>query len=90
MRRKGFSISSIGYFLYCDGDRFSEYDFLKSKHAVMKFKMSLIPYEADTSWIEPILLEIKKCLRTPIPPKHAANCEYGTFLNAIEKIYKHE
>tara|TARA_B110000003_G_C16510151_1_gene480878 strand:- start:569 stop:739 length:171 start_codon:yes stop_codon:yes gene_type:complete len=56
----------------------------------MKFKMSLIPYEADTSWIEPILLEIKKCLRTPIPPKHAANCEYGTFLNAIEKIYKHE
>ena len=86
MRRKGFSISSIGYFLYCDGDRFSDYDFLHSEDASMQFKMSLIPYEVDTSWIEPTLLEIKKCLRTPMPPKHTANCEYGTFLNAIEKI----
>jgi len=86
MRRKGFSISSIGYFLYCDGDRFSDYDFLHSEDASMQFKISLISYEVDTSWIESTLLEIKECLRTPIPPKHTANCEYGTFLNAIEKI----
>ena len=86
MRRKGFSISSIGYFLYCDGDRFSDYDFLHSEDASMQFKMSLIPYEVDTSWIEPTLLEIKKCLRTPISPKHAANCEYGIFLDAVKNV----
>ena len=86
MRRKGFSVSSIGYFLYCDGDRFSDYDFLHSEEASMQFKMSLIPYEVDTSWIEPTLLEIKECLRTPIPPKHAANCEYGIFLDVANNV----
>ena len=34
MRRKGFSVSSVGYFLYCDGDRFSEYDFLDTEIAL--------------------------------------------------------
>ena len=84
MRRKGFSISSIGYFLYCDGDRFSDYDFLNTENAVMQFKMSLIPYEVNTSWIEPTLLKIKDCLHQPNTPKHADNCEYGGFLRALE------
>ena len=86
MRRKGFSVSSIGYFLYCDGDRFSDYDFLHSEDASMQFKMSLISYEVDTSWIGSTLLEIKKCLQSPTTPDHAANCEYGTFLDAIKKV----
>ena len=42
MRRKGTEVSSTGYFLYCDGDRFSEYEFLRLDEAMMKFKMSLI------------------------------------------------
>jgi len=83
MRRKGFSISSIGYFLYCDGDRFSEYDFLNSENATMQFKMSLIPYQVDTSWIEKTLLAIKDCLRSPVTPKHSDRCEYGAFLDAL-------
>ena len=28
MQKKGFNVSSTGYFLYCDGDRFSDYSFL--------------------------------------------------------------
>ena len=84
MRRKGFSISSIGYFLYCDGDRFSEYNFLNSENASMQFKMSLIPYRVDTGWIEPTLLSIKECLYYPETPRHAENCEYGKFLRALQ------
>ena len=83
MRRKGFSISSIGYFLYCDGDRFSEYDFLNSENASMQFKMSIIDYQVDTSWIEPTLMKVKECLHNPNTPKHSENCEYGTFLKAL-------
>ena len=83
MRRKGFSISSIGYFLYCDGDRFSEYDFLNSENASMQFKMSLIPYNVDTSWIETTLMDVRTCLQSTTTPSHAANCEYGTFLDAL-------
>ena len=55
MRQKGFDVSDEGYFLYCDGDRFSDYDFLGTQNEfLMKFKMSLLPYTVDTTWIEPI------------------------------------
>lgn len=80
MRRKGFDVSSEGYFLYCDGDRFSEYQFLGRDNAVMRFKMQLIPYEVETAWVEPTLMSIKKCLHLKERPKHSAECEYGQFL----------
>ena len=80
MRRKGFDVSDIGYFLYCDGDRFSDYQFLGDECAVMKFKMQLIPYEVDISWIESTLRRIRECLHSIRRPPHSANCEYGVFL----------
>ena len=86
MRRKGFSISSIGYFLYCDGDRFSDYDFLQTENASMQFKMSLIPYQVDTRWIHNTLIDIRACLTSDIIPNHSETCEFGTFLDAIENF----
>ena len=56
MRTKGFDVSDTGYFLYCDGDRFSEYDLQGQTDARMRFEMSLISYEVDQSWIEPTCL----------------------------------
>ena len=86
MRRKGFNVSTTGYFLYCDGDRFTEENFLKSTGAVMQFKMSLLPYDVTTSWIEPTLLEIKKCLHNSTIPEHSEPCEFGKFLGALSRI----
>lgn len=82
MRQKGFDVSSTGYFLYCDGDRFSDYDFLGKSGAVMKFKMSLIPYETSTEWVEPTLESIDKCLNSDLCPDHNSDCEFGTFIKA--------
>ena len=84
MQKKGFNVSSTGYFLYCDGDRFSDYSFLNQQEATMKFKMSLLPYEVDFRWIEPTLMKIKDCLNQTNCPNHAEECEYGQFLKAIE------
>lgn len=86
MRRKGFEVSSTGYFLYCDGDRFGDYEFLRVDEAMMKFKMSLIPYEVNTDWIEPTLMQIKECLFSDNMPEHNANCEHGQFIDALERI----
>lgn len=83
MRKKGFDVSSTGYFLYCDGDRFSEYDFLGKSDATMKFKMSLIPYEVSIDWVEPTLIEINKCLNSDICPDHNQECEVGTFIKSV-------
>lgn len=84
MRRKGFDVSSIGYFLYCDGDRFSDYKFLREDKACMEFKISIIPYEVDTSWIEPTLIAIKGCLDTLKVPSHSDDCDYGLFIQSLK------
>ena len=81
LRKKGFYVDDIGYFLYCDGDRFSEYDFLSSTSASMSFKMTLIDYQTEVAWIEPTLTEINDCLNESNRPEHSAYCEYGKFLD---------
>jgi len=84
MREKGYDVSSTGYFLYCDGDRFSDYEFLGCQDAHMRFQMTLMPYEVDLSWIEPTLHNIKQCLLEVATPKHNYKCEYGIFLKQLE------
>ena len=82
-QKKGFNVSSTGYFLYCDGDRFSDYSFLNQNDASMKFKMSLLSYEVNFDWIEPTLMNIRECLHKKECPDHAPACEYGQFLDAV-------
>ena len=86
MRRLGFETSDTGYFLYCDGDRFTESPFLNSEIANMEFKVSLLPYEVQQDWIEPTLLSIKRTLEQEDIPDHNEYCEYGKFLYALAAI----
>ena len=84
MRRLGFETSDVGYFLYCDGDRFTRKSFLNSEDAIMYFKMSLIPYVVDQDWIEPTLHAIRRTLEQRDSPPHNIYCEYGKFLDAVK------
>jgi hypothetical protein len=86
MRRLGLDTSDVGYFLYCDGDRFTEKKFLHEGHATMQFKVTLLAYKSDLSWIEPTLKKIKKLLDSKECPAHADKCEYGVFLTACGKV----
>ena len=80
MKKKGFNIDKVGYFLYCDGDRFTNNLFLAEKIAYMEFKITLIPYETDVSWIENTLFNIKANLNNNERPLHHEKCEFGSFL----------
>ena len=82
MKRQGIETSNIGYFLYCDGDRFTDKPFLNDKNATMEFKISLIAYESNLSWVEPTLRKIKALLDAPNCPGHTKHCDHGAFLNA--------
>ena len=86
LRRKGFSVSDIGYFLYCDGDRFTEYTFLGDEIATMQFKMTLLPYHVDTSWIEPCLKKIEETLHYKECPAHNETCKHGNYLAQINLV----
>jgi len=81
MLKKGFEVDRVGYFLYCDGDRFTENSFLKNENAIMEFKITLIPYKTNFTWIEDTLKKISVTLRLNQRPPHTDNCEYGNFLN---------
>ena len=81
LRKKGFHVDDVGYFLYCDGDRFSDYDFLSSTAASMNFKITLIEYKTNDTWIEPTLQDISECLNESKRPQHSDYCEYGKFLS---------
>ena len=83
MRRKGFDVSDIGYFLYCDGDRFTSNSFLGSESATMQFKMSILPYSVRLEWIEPTLFAIQETLYSKTMPRHHEYCEYGKFLEDV-------
>ena len=89
MQKKGFNVSFTGYFLYCDGDRFSDYSFLNQQEATMKFKMSLLPYEVDFNWIEPTLMKIRDCLHQTNCPDHNEECEFGQFWKGCYFIIVH-
>ena len=82
IKRQGIETSNIGYFLYCDGDRFTDKPFLNDKNATMEFKISLIAYESNLSWVEPTLRKIKALLDAPNCPGHTKHCDHGAFLNA--------
>ena len=88
LRRNGFIVSNIGYFVYVNGDQHFQNGMLESDkdEAAMKFRVQLIEYQGSSSWVEDTILEISKCLRRKECPEHAKEgfgpkgdkqCEYA-------------
>ena len=81
LRKFGLAVARIGYFVYCNAQ--TERDALEAR---LDFEMSLVPYTADDGWVEPVLLEIKKCLDNDKPPDAKPECEVCAFVRtAMEK-----
>ncbi len=80
-RRNGFSVSSTGYFVYCNGktDRVA-FD------AKLEFDIDLIPYTGDDSWIEKALKDIRVCLDQNTVPTPAASCDYCSYRKAARDV----
>ena len=98
-RQKGFDVSDTGYFVYVDAQHKDINGMLIDKDPVkawMAFDTSIIPYDADTSWVEPTLLEIKAFLMNQETcPEHTpkgdnySGCDLGRYanemMNALDK-----
>ena len=89
MRRKGFEVSDIGYFLYVDGLHVG-YDGMinieDTTKAIMHFDTSILEYEGSDHWLEKALIDIKQLLITKEQPAHDDECEYGKFIDQIDHI----
>lgn len=80
LRKMGFQVSKTGYFVYCNGDSSKD-----SFDGRLEFSINLIPYIGDDSWIEPILLNIRKCLEDDHIPDPAEKCEFCQYRTAVQK-----
>jgi len=81
LRQGGYSVSSSGYFVYCNGKKDRE-----AFDGKLEFEIELIEYKGDDSWIEPALIRAKKCLmKNEIPPA-SLDCELCRFKVAMNNI----
>jgi len=86
LRRKGYEVSEIGYFVYVDGQHVGEsgmIDRSDSSQAWMRFKTAVIPYIGNDQWVEKCLMSAKSILTEKNSPKHSAECEYGSFIESV-------
>ncbi len=77
-RKKGFKVSKTGYFVFANAGRNRpQFD------GRLEFELTIIPYQGDDSWLEPTLLEIKKCLESEQIPAASQDCEYCEYRRLI-------
>ena len=89
LRRRGYAVSNIGYFVYVDGQHVNESGMLDEEdpsQAWMRFKAAVIPYSGDDSWVEDAIIKAKKILSGEKCPAHSSNCEHGEFLKQADKF----
>ncbi len=77
LRRLGFRVSKTGYFVYCNGKADRE-----AFDGKVEFDVTLLPYEADDSWVEDKIIEIKKCLDNEVCPDITDDCEFCGYAKA--------
>jgi CRISPR/Cas system-associated exonuclease Cas4 (RecB family) len=80
LRKMGYTVSDTGYFVYANALKTSA-GFDNTLH----FETTLVPCVGDTTWIEPILKDIKSTLDSPMYPDSGAACEYCPYREAIGK-----
>ena len=82
-RRNDFEVSDTGYFVYANADADKE-----AFDAKLEFDIKVIPYVGDDSWVEPTLLNIKKCLDDPRVPKASEECDYCRYREAAGGVLR--
>ena len=78
-QQQGFDISKISYFLFCS----ALYKNIESFDDKIEFKIDIIPYEMDSSWVEGVILDIKKILDNKVIPKQNPDCKFCNYRESI-------
>tara|TARA_Y100000310_G_scaffold188480_1_gene188438 strand:- start:1416 stop:2201 length:786 start_codon:yes stop_codon:yes gene_type:complete len=84
LRQNGFSVSDIGYFVYCNGDKDKE-----AFDAQLEFNVEVIAHTGRASWVDDTLIELKKTLLGDLPPLNK-NCEYCMYRKESQEIEKRD
>lgn len=80
LRKNGFSVSGIAYFVYCNGK--TDVDSFNKK---LLFDVSVLSYHGDDSWVESAVMEAYNCLQSSIIPSPTNTCEYCQYWSSVNK-----
>lgn len=78
LRQNGYKVSDTGYFVYCNGIADA-----KAFDKKLEFRVNLIPYKGDDSWVEKTIFDIYKCLNSDKIPQKGYDCDYCGYIEAI-------
>jgi hypothetical protein len=81
LRQIGFKVSPTAYWVYANGDTAKA-----SFDAKLHFRMTVIAYAGDDSWVEPEILRAKACLDSPELPKASEECGYCNYRQAAMEV----
>lgn len=78
-RQNGFKVSSVGYFVYCNGNTDK-----KAFDGKLEFEIKVIPYEGDSSWVEKTILDAIECLKGETLPESGEDCDFCKYRQATK------
>ena len=82
-RQNGFTVSPVGYFVYCNGSTDpAAFD------GKLEFEIKVIPYEGNTDWVEDTILNAIKCLKGETLPDPGEDCDYCKYRQAVRQFEK--
>lgn len=81
LRRNGFKVSNESYFVYCNGDKTKP-----SFNNKVEFKVSILKYIGDDSWVDEVLHNIKELLDQNEIPNYENSCSYCEYFKDINTV----
>ena len=81
LRRNGFKVSNESYFVYCNGDK-SKPSFSNK----VEFRVSILKYIGDDSWVDEVLYNIKELLDQNEIPNYENSCSYCEYFKDINTV----
>ena len=81
-RKMNFRVSDISYFYVCNGEKTNNRFDNK-----IDFKVTLVPYKTDTSWIEEKIVQMKEVLNKDNPPEIDPMCEKCAYLSGGKNFF---
>ena len=76
--QKGFEVSSTSYFVFCS----AFYKNIENFNEELKFKIELLSYEGDFSWVDDTIINIKNTLESEDAPDSDPNCKHCIYRNS--------
>lgn len=81
LRRNGFDVSDVGYFLFVNADTGKD-----NFNGELKFKLQIIEYTGNDDWVEEAIGYAHDCLMADEIPDAAEECEWCSYVSGVLSV----